>query len=126
MRSYSTYVKLPFIYSLNSIKYFSNKIYKKNSLYFKCDNNYVSELVNSVSTNEGLKLFDIVKRNENNNLKMKYGINLNKVLNYEIIGDKSIDDTGDYIIEGGINCIYNTNEQLIKIIDPQWKKIILF
>ena len=46
---------------------------------------------------------------------------------------KRIDDTVDYIVEGGMNCIYNTNEQLIKIINPQYrgkkyrgKKILLF
>ena len=120
IRRYSSYVKLPFIYSINSLKYFSSKIYKKNSLYFKCDNNYVSEFVNSVFTNEGLISLEDVKLSENNDLIMKYGINLNKILYYEIIGDKSIDDTEDDIVEGGMNCIYNTNEQLIKIIDPQY------
>jgi len=58
---------------------------------------------------------------------MKYGVNLNKILNYEIIGDKSINDSNDYLVSGGIIRIYNINEQLIKIIDPYYsgKKVII-
>ncbi|KAG4091086.1 hypothetical protein H8356DRAFT_1408322 [Neocallimastix lanati (nom. inval.)] len=59
---------------------------------------------------------------------MKYGVNLNKILNYEIIGDKSINDSNDYLVSGGIIRIYNINEQLIKIIDPYYsgKKVFIF
>ncbi|KAG4094821.1 hypothetical protein H8356DRAFT_1427690 [Neocallimastix lanati (nom. inval.)] len=116
IRNIIDYMIMDYGRDITTLNYCSDVIKKYNiiirRLYYKCDNNYVYEFVNSVFTNEGLKLFDIVKRDENNNLIMKYGIDLNKVLNYEII---------DYIVEGGMNCIYNTNEQLIKIINPQYR-----
>ncbi|ORY58311.1 hypothetical protein LY90DRAFT_669065 [Neocallimastix californiae] len=92
IRNIIDYMIMDYGRDITTLNYCSDVIKKYNiiirRLYYKCDNNYVYEFVNSVFTNEGLKLFDIVKRDENNNLIMKYGIDLNKVLNYEIIGDK--------------------------------------
>ncbi|KAG4081824.1 hypothetical protein H8356DRAFT_969070 [Neocallimastix lanati (nom. inval.)] len=122
--------KLSFRHSLKYMNFYSNNLFNKNNLYLKCRDNYTSDFINSNFSDRGIKsraLSEVYKKD----MLVKYNVNFNEIVDCEIISnnennDKVIDSEDEDIDNNERIIHYNTKENLIKIIDPQYSGILSY
>ena len=131
--------KLPLLnHTLKYVKYYSTNLYNINSMQFICNDNKISDFINIIFSEEGIRTFEKpLYSQRDKEIFIKYNINLKNVSNYKIINNNENILKSEEIINNNKNITenkevpieeryfkYNTKNILIRTIDSQHSKIL--
>ncbi|KAL6591233.1 hypothetical protein U3516DRAFT_854813 [Neocallimastix sp. 'constans'] len=101
--------KLPLLnHTLKYVKYYSTNLYNINSMQFICNDNKISDFINIIFSEEGIRTFEKpLYSQRDKEIFIKYNINLKNVSNYKIINNNENILKSEEIINNNKNITEN-------------------